>query len=788
MTAKALDAASVALPRFELPEIEPDAPPADPFALTSHQRARRALEFGLGIDEPGFNIFVLGESRSGRMTATLDYLKKSVTGKPAPADWIYVANFKKPHRPRPYRLPAGQGRHLRDRMRILVTELKEVLKRTLESAEYVGESRRLSDSIKGPIAAEFEEIRHYALSLGLDIQATSQGMMMMIAGQGGQPRSAEDLSAEEREQVRKSMALVEERLQAFRRGAQAAESRLSEALRQSRRDFAVRVAAPLIDAVAGDYPMLSRWFVEMREDVLESLDLFTVEDAGGGPLRDMNGPPEERYSINLMADRADDRHPEVVLEPLPTYANLFGSIEYKLVNGALQTNFSMIRPGALHRANGGILVLRAEAIVEERDSWTLLKGALRDREIRIDEPHRQGNVPMAQAPKPKPIPLDVKVVIVGAPHWYYNHFANDPDFPTHFKVKADIDSEMEATAGNIRTYAHLVSDAARRIGAECEREAIAYVLAQSARWSAHREKLSGRFELVDDLLSEAASIMRHSGRRRLTPEDVKAAIHERRRRNSLVEDRVHDSIKRGSILIDVSGGIVGQVNGLTVRDLGDHAFGLPSRITARISVGKLGVVNIERATLMGGPIQQKGVMVLEGFLAGRFARNFPLSYSASITFEQNYGGVEGDSASLAELCAVLSDLADLPARQDIAVTGSVNQLGQVQAVGGVHQKIEGFYRACKDRGRLTGNQGVIVPEANEPNLTLRDEVAEAVERGKFRVWSVETVGEAIELLTGTPSGADAKEGKYPTKSVYGRVLARLAQHDKLLTERVVLRG
>lgn len=787
MVAKALDAASVGLPRFNVPAVAERAAPADPFALSSHQRARRALEFGLGIDEPGFNIFVLGESRSGRMTATLDYLNNRIAGKPAPADWIYVTNFKKPHRPRPYRLPAGRARVLRDRMRVLVTELKEALKRTLESAEYVGESRRLSDSIKGPISAEFEEVRRYAQGLALDVQATSQGMMMMIAGQNGQPRSAEDLAPEEREQLRKSMALVEERLQSFRRSAQAAEARLSEALRQSRRDFADRVATPLIDAVATDHPMLSRWFVEMKDDVLEGADGLVAEDASGNP-RDMNGPPEERYSINVMADHADDRHPEVVLEPLPTHANLFGSIEYKLVNGALQTNFSMIRPGALHRANGGILVLRAEAIVDDRDSWTLLKGALRDREIRIDEPHRQGNVPMAQAPKPRPIPLDVKVVIVGAPHWYYNHFASDPDFPAHFKVKADIDSEMEATPENLATYVHLVRDAAVRIGAECETDAIAHLLGQSARWAAHRQKLSGRFELIDDLLSEAAALMRQSGQRCLTSEHIRAAIAERRCRNSLMEDRLHDSIRRGSILIDVAGSIVGQVNGLSVRDLGDHAFGLPSRITARTSVGKLGVVNIEHATLMGGPIQQKGVMVLEGFLAGRFARNFPLSFSASITFEQNYGGIEGDSASLAELCTVLSDLADLPVRQDIAVTGSVNQLGQAQAVGGVHQKIEGFFRACQERGPLTGSQGVIVPATNEDNVTLRDEVQQAVADGLFQVWSVNHVSEAIELLTGVASGAEAKDGKYPTRSVYGRVLAKLAEYDSLLTKRVVPGG
>ena len=282
------------------------------------------------------------------------------------------------------------------------------------------------------------------------------------------------------------------------------------------------------------------------------------------------------------------------------------------------------KAGALHRANGGILVLRAEAVVDEKDAWTQLKGALRDREIRIDEPHRQGNVPMAQAPKPKPVPLDVKVVIVGAPHWYYNVFASDPDFPVHFKVKADIDSEMEATTTNLVTYTELVRDAAQRLDvATCTDEAIAYVLAQSARWADHREKLSGRFELIDDLLAEAAAIMRRDGDKRLTDDHVRRAVVERRRRNSLVEDRHQDSIRRGSIIIDVTGTAIGQVNALTVRDLGDHPFGVPSLITARTSVGKLGVVNIERATLMGGPIQHKGVMELEGFLSGQFARRFP---------------------------------------------------------------------------------------------------------------------------------------------------------------------
>ena len=463
MAAKKLEAKDVGLPRFEVPAASAAGTErANPFDLSSHQRARQALEFGLAVDEMGFNIFVLGESRSGRMTATLDYLNEWVKSRPAPPDWVYVANFRESHRPRPYRLVAGQGRQLRERMKDLVPDLKAQLRRTLESADYTAEMRRLSESIKAPINAEFEEVRSYAQSLGLDVQATPQGMMMMIAGAGGQPRSPEDLSADERDKIKQAMPLVDERLQEFRRTAQGAEARLSEALREARRDFADRAIAPLVDQVEADFPMLGRWFSELRGDILDNVDLLIAEE-GQAMARDLNGPPEERYSVNLMADHSDDRHPEVVLEPLPTYSNLFGSIEYKMVGGALATNFTMIRPGALHHANGGILVLRAEAVVDEKDAWTQLKGALRDREIRIDEPHRQGNVPMAQAPKPKPIPLDVKVAIVGAPHWYYNVFASDPDFPVHFKVKADIDSEMEATLTNLITYTELVRDAAQRL-------------------------------------------------------------------------------------------------------------------------------------------------------------------------------------------------------------------------------------------------------------------------------------------------------------------------------------
>ena len=448
------------------------------------------------------------------------------------------------------------------------------------------------------------------------------------------------------------------------------------------------------------------------------------------------------------------------------------------------TDFTMIRAGSMHRANGGMLVLRAEALARNPTSWEFLKGALRDGEIRIEEPHRAGSVPLAGAPRPKAIALDIKVVIVGAPRWYYTFFSIDPDFQTYFKVKADIDADMDATPDNLASYAALIRTIAhdhRQVS--CDDAAVQRLLGMAARWAEHREKLTARFEILEDVVTEAAEIVHEQGGDVVTEAIVIQASEHRRRRNARVEDRMQQSISEGTVMIDTSGEAVGQINALTVRDLGDHAFGGPSRVTARASVGRLGVINVERQVALGGPIQQKGVMVLQGYLAGCFAKRFPLSFNCSITFEQNYGGVEGDSASMAELVAVLSDLSGAPLRQDIAITGSVNQHGESQAIGGAHHKIEGFFRSCVEQDGLTGHQGVVIPAVNEKNLILRDEVAAAVAGGEFHIWGVANIDDAVALFTGLDAGQPDDAGDYPPNSVYGRVMARLAEYDAILFER-----
>lgn len=520
----------------------------------------------------------------------------------------------------------------------------------------------------------------------------------------------------------------------------------------------------------------------MKEDVLDNLHLFHAKgDDEGPPLE----TPERRYAVNLIIDNVDEHHAPLVIESNPTYENLFGKIEYRSVGNGLATDFTLVRPGALHRANGGILILRAEAIAQNPDTWEFLKGAIRDREIRIEERYREGNVPIAGAPSPSPIPLDVKVVIVGSPRWYGAFFTLDPDFRTHFKVKADIDAVMDADTHNLATYAALLKRSAAQRDIAIEPEAVGLLLGHASRLAGDRRRLAARFELVDDIIAEAAVNASKNGGK-VTRLLVEAAIRAKLRRNSRVEERMLEQVERGLQLISVTGAEPGQVNALTVLELGDHEFGNASRITARASIGRRGVVNVERDVEMSGPIQQKGVMVLQGWLSGTFARSMPLSFNCSVTFEQNYGGVEGDSASLAELVAIISDLSGLPVRQDLAITGSVNQRGVAQAVGGVHLKVEGFFKTCQKLGGLTGSQGVVLPSSNVPSLVVSQEVEDAVRDGRFHLHSVDTIRDALEIFLGKPVGEPDREGKYPHDTVFGRVQETLKGFDDALRQRSVL--
>jgi predicted ATP-dependent protease len=778
MAIKKLEAGAVGIPHFEVP-----APgDCDVFALSSHKRARAALEFGLCVNEPGFNIFVLGADRSGRMTATIAFLERAMAKRAGPPDWIYLNNFAEPHRPKPFRLPAGEGRRFQARMASLLPQLREALSRAFGGAEYEKHVVAQNEQLQALIAERIEALRQEARKDRLDIAQTAQGFTIMPVDENGAPLAADDIPPERQETLEAKAKEINAKLRDVRRYAAQQQVKLTEELQDMNRQVAENAVGGLIDEISAGFAEqleLIEWLEEMRGDILDNLARVQPTKPGQPTAGDQ--VPERRYAVNLLVDHGNDERPLVVLEPNPTLESLFGYIEYRQAAGILETDFSMIRGGALHRANGGVLVLRAETIAANAALWKALKAALRDRQIELGNPLQAGVMPIAGAPKPQAIPLEVKVVLVGASNWYYTFFSVDPEFQTYFRIKADVDVDMEISRENLSCFAGLINAMAAKCGGlTCDEEASARLMGLASRWAADRCRLSSQFERIEDSLREAAQLLGPEDGSHITRAAIDRSITHRRSRNSRIEDRLHEQIAQGTVMIDVTGRVKGQVNALTVRDLGDHAFGTPSRVTARASIGRRGIINVERDIAMGGPIQQKGAMVVQGFLAGQFARKRPLSFNCSITFEQSYGGIEGDSASLAELIAIISEIAGLPVRQDLAITGSVNQRGESQAVGGVHHKVEGFFRSCADRGPLTGSQGVVIPAANESHLVLRDEVTEAIAEGRFHIWSVESIDEALELFLETPVGEAAADGSFPEDSIYGRVAAELERFDQVL--------
>lgn len=743
-----LKGAHVGIPRFPWRDA-----PASAFLLSSHRRAREALDLGLAIDAPGYNVFVIGEDRTGRMTATMTYLRSLKREPPGGAsDWVYLYNFHDEAAPRAFRLRAGDGRRFVEAMDKFLWRTRTMLEAALGSEGHRERVSALYRDVDARLAAAQKRRRGRPATKA---SSRSRGGRSAPARRpGGAPDATLDRVEREAAQLRT-----------------AADERREALDRQTLTAILDDEFPPLL-ATFGEYADLRDWLGEFRADLLNHIDVLAQSEAEDdeASLRIL-----ERYRINLLVDHAPADH-GVVVEANPNYDNLFGRIEYKRVEGVAETSFLLIRPGALHRANGGILVLRAESLARDETAWRFLKAALRDREIRIEELHRVGSMPITGLPKPQPVPLDVKVVIVGSRESYFRFFAEDSEFHAHFKVKADIDADMEASDTNLAHLGSLIGVMAAAHGLSCTREAISLLLGLAARFAGRRDLVSSRFELLEDLLCEATQFA--SDRRQLPPDAIYGAWQALQRRNGRAEQRFFDSIRRGHVAIATKGMAIGQVNALTVRDVGEHRFGRPSRVTARASIGRRGVVNIERIAELGGRIQQKGALVVEGYLRGVFGQNHPVSFDCSITFEQNYGGVDGDSASVAELLAILSTLAEVPLRQDLAVTGSFNQHGEVQAVGDLIEKIEGFFRATEIE-RVAGlRHGVVLPVANVADLVLDDDVAAAVEAGVFDIWGIAHVEEAVDLLCVTE-----RPSQRASQSVFSAAAATLARFDAALWER-----
>jgi lon-related putative ATP-dependent protease len=750
--------------------------------IVGQERAVRALHFGLGIQDVGFNIYVSGLPGTGRTAAVKRFLDEVAEGQPAPPDWCYVNNFQDSTRPKALRLPAGSGRKLQADLKTMVEGAEREIRHVFESEDYANRREETMKVVQAKRDELLERVNERARQEGFLLQATSMGIVT-IPLKGDQPMSQEDFMAlkpEERQAIAERQEKLQDELETSLRQAKSLEKTAREELQKLDRQVARYAFSHLVRDLLEKYKELPEVVAHIQtvaDDLVNNLEQFREEKEDSSPLPflgpDRREQLKRRYGVNVLVDNAELKGAPVLVERNPNYNNLFGRIEQQVQLGALVTDFTLIRAGSLHRANGGYLVMPAQEVLASPFAWESLKRALANREVVIEDVMERLGYLTTRNLQPEPIPLDLKVVLIGKPELYQLMLEYDEEFTELFKVKAEFGTQMDRSAEHIHDYTAFVGMLCATEGLKhLDQSALALIVEHGSRLVEDQEKLSTRFRDIADVIREANYYAVQANDELVTGEHVHRAIEERYYRSNLIQERIQEMITRGSILIDVQGEQEGQVNGLSVIDLGDLAFGQPNRITASISLGREGVIDIEREAKLGGPIHTKGVLILSGYLAEKYAQDKPLSLSARLVFEQSYSGVEGDSASSTELYALLSSLSGLPVKQGIAVTGSVNQKGLVQAIGGVNEKIEGFYEICKARG-LTGEQGVIIPASNVANLMLKNEVVEAVREGKFHVWPVETVDQGIEILTGVQAGKRDEQGQYPQGSVNQRVDQRL---------------
>lgn len=746
--------------------------------LPGQARAEEAVALGAGIAARGFNIFAIGEPGARIADAVRALLAETAKDRPAPPDWVYVNDFAAPHRPRALSLPAGRGPALAAALAELIDDLRAALPAMFESEDYQRRRGAIDTSLHGQAEETFAALAKKAGEQSLAIIRTPMGFAVAPT-QDGKVVPPEDFAAwpEDRQKaVHDHIANIEKDLEHTLRAIPRFEKQRRDAVRDLDRETAKFVIDQAVEETAApfsDLPGVVAHLNAVRDDLVENAQLF-LQPAEDGPPGLRGGSPLDRYAVNVLVTREEGATGAPVVEELhPTLANLLGRIEHIPVQGALVTNFRMIRAGALHRANGGAIIIDARALLTEPFSWEALKRALRQGRIAIEDLARFVGLTQTVSLEPDPIPLDARIVLVGERYLYYLLAAYDPDLARHFKVVADFDDDTPRTPDTEAMLARLVAGLARQDGAlPLDRAATTLAVEHASRLAGDQDRLTLVVESLRDLVIEAGHRAGRDGRAVATRADLAAAIAAERRRLERPRLLTQEAILRGLALIDTAGERVGQVNGLSVLGLGTLAFGRPTRITARVRPGGGRIVDIEREVELGGPIHSKGVMILSGFLAGRYAQYGAMSLQASLVFEQSYGEVEGDSASAAELIALLSAIADLPLRQDLAITGSVNQQGDIQPIGGVNEKIEGFFEICAARG-LTGTQGVIIPASNVQHLMLREEVVVACAAGRFAVHAVTHVDEAAALLTGRPAGARGAGGAYPTGSLNARVEATL---------------
>jgi len=746
--------------------------------FVGQERARAALELGLGITSSGFNIFVSGLTGAEKLEALRGWIEQQAAQAPTPGDWVYVQNFSRPDAPRAIALAAGHGSRLKHLMSEMVRTLREELPKAFRQEAFDKEKAQLKEKYATQAQALSRTLETRAREKGFAIQAGPGGSIMLIPVIDGKPLEGpeefERLSPAQREEIEKNQRALAEEMSAFSSKQQEIMRAMVEDVRQIERHFCEILLSPILASISREMNSaeVDAYLAEVKAHIIDNLDNFKEQERQNPAMPFLPFiPPQDlflEYEVNVVVDNSATKGVPVLVESSPTYLNLFGTIERVVDRGGrLVTNFTRIKAGSLLRAHGGYLIFSLEDALTEPAVWKMLKRTLKSGCIEMEtyEPFAMFST---SGLKPEPIKVQVKVVVVGSPYLYHLLYSLDEEFQEIFKVHADFRRVMELDAQHVLAYGQWVAQVCREDGLpHCDQSAVERLVEFGARKAGDRQKVSASYPEIADLVREAAYWARKDNGHLVSARHVQKALEERVFRSNRIEQDIRELITQGTILVDIGGRKIGQVNGLSVLQLGNYSFGQPSRVTSSVSMGQAGIVNIERESRLSGPIHDKGLLILSGYLRNRYGQDKPLTLSASLCFEQSYSGVEGDSASSTELYALLSRLAELPVRQDLAVTGSVNQWGEVQAIGGANEKIEGFFEVCRIQG-LTGTQGVLIPAANVRNLILRPDVVEAVAQGQFHIYPIRTIDEGIALLTGVRAGTVTEEG-----TVNGLVSKRL---------------
>ncbi len=761
--------------------------------IIGQERAVRALKFGLSIKERGFNIYVAGYPGTGRTSAVKNFLEETAKNQPVPSDYCYVNNFKDEYTPKAIKLPPGKGKEFQKDMKTFVEDAKRALRKVFESEDYATRRENTIKQVEAQRKKLIEQLNLEAQKEGFVIQSTPIGLLLIPVIKG-KPVSEEEMIAlppKVRSEIQEKRASLDSELRTAMRQFMDLDGKAHEELEKMNREVAIyaigQLVANLTDKYQG-FPDVAAYLKNVQEDILNNLAQFikgpeeSQQPQLPFPLPWLREPSFKKYEVTVVVDNSEVKGAPVIMASNPTYPNLFGRIEKEAQFGALVTDFTMIRGGFLHKANGGYLIIPVEELLINPFAYEGLKRALRSEYINIEEVEERYGFLGTKSLKPEPIPLSAKVILIGDPYLYQQLYMLDKEFNELFKVKAEFDTSMARTDDCLEKYAAFVCML-------CQKEKLKYldgsgvakIIEHSSRLAEDQFKLSTKFAEVADIAREANFYAAQESSKFVTGQHVKKAIEEKIYRSKMIQEKIQEMIQRGFILIDTDAEKVGQVNGLSVASLGDFEFGMPSRVTVSVGLGREGVVDIEREAKMGGPIHTKGVLILSGYLNEKYAKDKPLSLTARLVFEQNYDGVEGDSASSTELYSILSNLSGLPIKQNIAVTGSVNQKGEVQAIGGVNEKIEGFFEVCKAIG-FTGKQGVMIPESNVQNLMLKEEVVDAVKAGEFHIYSVKTIDEGIEVLTGVKASLRGKDGNFEEGSVNDRVDKRFREMAEKLAK------